>query len=180
MEIQDPVLPKKLPFYRSSNAKIIILMSVVILLVGIALFANIYGKISREKEAAVGNAGNTMVALQPNTNGNFSSGTTVNLESEEPVLVLNDFINLLLDNKKDEAEKRISEYSSTEYLKDFMDEHLGKKTEVDFDIMQIKYSPEKTFSYIAVESSIDGVRAYYRFTMIKINSDWKVFREEKI
>lgn len=180
MELQNLETPKKISFFNRNNLKIIILMSVVLLLIGIAVFSNVYGKILRDKEAAIGSSNNALVTIQPNASGNFSSGTTVGLESEEPVLVLTDFFNSVLDDKRSDAEKHLSEYSSMEYLKDFMDEYLGKKGEVKIDIMQITYSPEKTFSYIAVEKSGVDMKVYYRFTMIKINSEWRVFRMEKI
>ncbi len=179
MEFQDFDLSNKLPYVRSNNIKIVILVSVVILLIGITVFSNLYGKLVNEKDTVKNNTA-ISTGVTPGTGSVPASEVVVNLKNEAPVIELSNFFNLILQNKRSDAEKIISEYAPGDLFQSFIDEMSGQKEAVKFNFMGVKYSQQQNFAYITVEITGSGTKFYQRFTMIKINSVWKIFSREAI
>ncbi len=179
MEFQDLDLSKKLPFIRSSNMKIIILISAVVLLIGIGVFSNLYGKMINEKtEDKNNNAVPTIVTS--NIKSNPTPVTAVDLVSEAPVIQLSNFFVLILQNKRSDAEKFISEYSSPANFQSFIEGVSNNRDVIKFYFVGIEYSQQQNFAYVTVKILVSGNVSHYRFAMIKTNSEWKIFSEEVI
>lgn len=180
MEVQDLDLSKKLPFIRSNNLKIIILVVVVVLLIGVTIFSNVYGRSLGSKENT-GNSNVVPTAIYPSV-GIYgpTDKPKVSAGSEAPIVVLSSYLNLLLQNNVSEARKLISEYSSPASVQIFENEVTDNKDSLKTNFISLKYSQEGNFAYVTIETSNLEVKNYYRFTMIKLNSDWKIFSVEKV
>lgn len=180
MEVQDLDLSKKLPFIRSNNTKIIVLGIFVVLLVGIVIFSNVYGK-SENRNGSSDNNKILPTSIYPSVGvTNSTPESKTNAANEAPIIVLSNYFNLMLQDNNSEAEKLISEYSSLDPFQTFESEMSGNKNLLKVNYISLKYSQEENFAYVTVEVTNSGVKIYYRFTMIKLNSDWKIFSVEKL
>lgn len=180
MEVQDLDLSKKLPFIRSNNKKIIVLGIFVTLLIGIVIFSNVYGKMESKKGSFVNN--NVIpTSIYPSVGViNPSTNPKVDAASEAPIVVLSSYFTLLLQNNISEARKLISEYSSQDSFQTFESEMINNKDSLKTSYISLKYSQQENFAYITVETTNSGVKSYYRFILMKLNSDWKIFTVEKV
>lgn len=175
MQFQDFDLSRRLPFIRSSNVKIIALISFVLLLVGVNVFVILYGKAQREKESLnAENTGNTTIYL-PTTGVNITPAG-----NSEAVTVLNKFLQLVKQGKATEAERLISEYSTPEAFQSIINDGLVLGDSLVYNILGTSYSSMQNYAFITVEFSKNNIKEYHKFTLIKINSEWKMLTDEII
>lgn len=177
MDFESFDLSNKLPYIRSSNLKIIVLVSVVLLLITVVVISNIYGNL-RNKNGNVATSPTALITGSPADSG--SNGAAVDLKNEAPVIALSDFLNLITEGKRDEAEKMVSEYASGDLIHGFIDEFSKNEALAEYKFLDVKYTGQNNYVVITVEMPELGVKKYKRITLIKINSVWKVFFIEAI
>jgi len=178
MEPQQSNLKSKFSLIWSKNSKIIILGVFVFLLIGITIFSNVYGSISRSSEKR--NLETDRLLSQDVNLGDDStvtSGSTGYLD-EAPVAELLKFFKLLRNNKVDEASGSLSDLNSKEKLKHFMEGVVRYKNNISFTVFSVKYSENKDYAYVGVEITVSQTKTYWDFTMVKIDSQWKVYNGE--
>ncbi|KKR11609.1 MAG: hypothetical protein UT39_C0005G0044 [Candidatus Woesebacteria bacterium GW2011_GWA1_39_21] len=169
MELRDLNPANKLPFIKSSNKKIIILLSVVAVLFGVGLYANLYGASKRNSTVQ---QSETTQAVTPVVTGSMGSTITEDGKKEAPT-VLNGFLNLLKQGQIDEANQFVSSYSSIEYFTDLKNNLYNPSQQVLLSTLETKYSESGKFAFVTLEIATVEKKTYYKFVLMKENSGWK-------
>lgn len=178
MQIQDLDPTKKLPYIRSSNKKIIALLSFVLLLVAINIFVVFYGKsnnsaIQSENKVVQTAGDSTEDVTQP-----VDDFAPAQVQDKNAEKTLTDFLELIKAKKIAEAQEYISEYTSRVEFEEVLNEGVNYGETISYKILSTKFSSQGNYSYITIEFMSKNATQYQKYTLIKINSSWKLVEVE--
>jgi len=178
MQIQDLDPTKKLPYIRSSNKKIIALLSFVLLLVAINIFVVFYGKSNNSATQSDNKVVQT--AGEPAGDGTqpVDGLASAQVQDKNAEKALTDFLELIKAKKIVEAEGFISEYSSRLRFEEVLREGVDYGETISYKILSTKFSSQGNYAYITIEFMSKNAAQYQKYTLIRINSSWKLVEVE--
>lgn len=176
MELSNLDPTKKLPFIRSSNKKIIILLLFVLVLFSIGLYANLYGA-SRRKDVA--NQQTPQLTPTPKVSPAQVTPQISGPDQEQTTKILTNFLNSLRGDKNDETAKLISSYSSIDYFDNLKSDLVNSGNNLSIGITKISKGESGNFLFVTIQITTSGGKKDYKLTLINENSQWMMMSAQK-
>lgn len=178
MQFQDLDPTKKLPYIRSSNKKIIALLSFVLLLVAVNIYVIFYGRnndLATQSDSKVVQTVGDPAGDGTQPVDDFAPAQVMDKSAEKALI---DFLVYIKKKNIAEAEEYISEYSSRLRFEEVFREGVNYGETISYKILNTKFSSQGNYAYITIEFMSKNATQYQKYTLIKINSSWKLVTVE--
>lgn len=171
LNIKDFNLAGKLPHIRSSNPKIVILISVVVFLIVVNVFVVLYGKTKNQEK--------TRDSVLIDT---VSENQYVQFVEDDKTAVntLNKFLESIKNKNLEEMRLYYSDYKKESDFLSLVNDVKVYGEDIDFGILQINRSSLPKYKFVLTEVTKGIVKEYHMFTLIEESGEWKIVTEEKI